>query len=198
MTKRNKKAKRVDPFAKYKLASIPFLLCLLGWVLMSGSKEETSADGPKSESPVSSPIKELASSDSFVDPTRVPTKSGTPTKSGNVAWPAVDLTFLDGPNPFASFRHQRPALKEVATLAGVSAESRTQANDSAQIPLERIQEELGNLPLRYRFKSPQRDVVMLGDQLFELGDSVSQDLTVHEIEKAHLILKRTQPAESIQ
>lgn len=159
------KKKKQDKYAKHKLAAIPILLLVLGYVLFSGGsdKAEKKPELAKQQS-------KSAENQSRVEP-------ATP------VWEEVDWDFLSGPNPFASYHHvDKPAEKLVAR------QDRSSTVEHAT--LDQLKQRVQNLPaVRYHFQSDTQNVVMLGEELLSAGDSYGQDLELGDIRDGQLIFR---------
>lgn len=185
-----KKKRRQDKFAKAKLVAIPVLLGVLGFVLWSNTRRgndesvppvaaqaesASNANGPSQARPTNTP------------PSRPTPQSTAPTEStaekkpqlSREPWPEIDeLAFLDGPNPFASYRivevSEEPEEKVVEVVPKEPA-------------INHVTRELAKSPLRYYFRSARKNVVMLGNQLLESGDHLTEELKLDDIDQEHLI-----------
>ena len=166
------KKKKQDKYAKQKLAAIPILLLVLGYVLFSGGSGE-----PKSKPQLSTKQSQQAETPHLV-------ASATP------VWEEVDLEFLEGPNPWTSYHHvDIPAEKFVARQDTSSASDRTSP--------ERLQQRLRSLPpVRYHFQSDTQNVVMLGEELLSAGDAYGPDLKLGDIQDGQLIFRLEKNAQS--
>lgn len=184
---RNKKNRKIDPYARYKMAAIPVLLGILGCVLWSNSQPDDTSQTTLAQAPDSGQAAAAQPVLSDAPPAK-PAPERRP-------WPEVDADFLEGPNPLASYRFKKPELGQLTT---------TEASQPVPAPIEavtQVTQELRELPVRYHFKSGRRNVMMLGDRLLEAGDSLSEDLHLVEIQRRRLVLtvhdaneSKTEPA----
>lgn len=165
--------KKVDRYQKQKVAAIPILLLVLGYVLWSNLQE----DKPT----VPKPQVQQASAQ--------PTTTSKTTKNKVPEWPQSGIEFLSGPNPFASYRKFEKEPEPVVES------SQTEVVEEVKEPLiEQVGRQLANLPMRYMFKSNGRWVMMLGDRLLTEGDDVAEAIQVEKIEQGRLILKQRSTA----
>ena len=169
------KRKKQDKYAKQKLAAIPVLLIVLGYVLFSGG-----SDDPKSR-PAST------------------TKPVTTTETSNLVasaapiWEEVDLEFLEGPNPLASYRHVEQPAKKLVAMQETNSVDHPSSSDQLQQRLQSLP------PVRYHFQSNTQNVVMLGEELLSAGDSIDADLKLSDIQDGQLIFHvETNPKSSFQ
>lgn len=185
------KRKKSDPYAKHKIASIPVLLGILGFVLMPSGKESNDSAalvGPATNATPS------GNATSRVTP---PTPTAKPSASFEKArppvalpkWERVDLSFLDGPNPFASYRIE---AVEKQLLVGTTAAPKPQrAKD--EVVRQRVAQEVTSQPVRYLFSTSDRKAIMLGNRMLEPGDNLFGDVRLQAIEKGSLVLSLGSP-----
>ncbi len=168
------KPKKKDKYARYKLASIPLLLCVLAYVLFSQPQDSEGA-------PDSSP-------------TAVPTASTVATQQTHVAaspqslpWPEAKLEFLNQSNPLANYRLAPSAANTQSYDNGPPEANPVSAGD----PLQNMVRDLTGNQVKYVFRSNQRKLVMLGEQIFEKGEQLSDNVQLQDIEDHALILTRS-------
>ena len=167
------KKNKVDRYQKQKVAAIPLLLLVLGYVLWSNFR----GDEDKA--------KKLPQAQLAAKP-----KAGTNNTTRAPAWPNSTVDFLSGPNPFASYR----VFEQIEEPALANEDEEQSPLVEIEEPLiEQVGRQLANLPVRYMFKSQGRWVMMLGDRLIKEGDEVAESIRLHKIEQGRLILKQTSP-----
>lgn len=167
--------KKKDNYARYKAASIPILLCILAYVLFApsqdkGVQEAASSTVSTNTSPVTAKLNSLADA-----------------KSPPV-WPEVSLEFLDQANPLANYM-LRP---NVVMAQNATNEPIEVAPSATTDPVLNLTRELSNNQVKYVFRSDQRQVVMLGQQIFEKGEQLSEGIQLTEIQDDALILTHSQ------
>ncbi len=194
-SRKKQKAKKTDPYAKHKLAAIPVLLIILGYVLWGDSSGAGNSSKLSDSSNTGGAASEVASAMETAPAVR---KTAEPVSERHEKWSDTDLSFLHGPNPLASYRNLKP--DPAVSAAKLKVETPTiPAGQPEHIVQTQLAAELTQLPLKYRFRSGRRDVVMLGDRILESGDSLGAGLQVDRVLPTHLILKPTrQSSDSIQ
>lgn len=162
------KKKKVDRYQKQKMAAIPVLLLVLGFVLWSNFQ----GDKPAKPKP---------------SPQQIATKPATAKNSKKTPdWPQTGIEFLSGPNPFASYRVLEQELVDIEDVSPHETKKLT-----PEEPLiEQVGRQLAQLPLRYMFKSDGKWVMMLGDRLITEGEEVADAIRVEKIEQGRMILKQ--------
>ena len=172
-SKRSKKNKP-DPYAKQKVVAIPLLLVVLGYVLWSNSQ----GSGTKAD-----PAAELANASPTVVAPSKPAVANA--DDATTAWPEPVTDFLDGANPFASFR----ATKKQETKLVTTIAPKIDKAEELRRAVSKLSDELAAQPLRYFFQSGDRNVVMLGDRLYQNGDRLSEQMKLREIQQENLVLQ---------
>lgn len=163
--------KKVDKYQRIKLLSIPVLLCILAYVLQAPTEASVAQS-----TPAEMPMKPLLPS-----PTSPPTvTNGVRT---NQVWPDVDLDFMSQTSPFAGTLNRR-GTSMAASQETASFEAETSDDLAA------VAQDLSAQPIDYLFQSKNRKVVMLGGQVFETGEKLTEDLTLQDIQDHALIITR--------
>jgi hypothetical protein len=179
------KPTKKDRYERYKLASIPILLCILGYVLLRPSPNTDPT--PNTAQPAGKPTT-LASNAPVSGPQPAAQRSTSATANPVVAWPEADLAFLSLPSPLANYR-TRPSKRTTEKLTAVSTEQQQQQLAAASDSLSTTAQDLANSPVNYLFRSERRQLIMLGDQIFEPGAQLTPTVALHDIQPNTLILK---------
>lgn len=159
---------------KYKAALIPVLLLVFGYVMWNNFTDDSPTETSSNRS------NQSAKSDSDVELVR--------RKRNNAkTWPKTDVSFLDGPNPLASYRKFKPV--EVVKASAPSESKVKQPEKQIEPAIQVVGRQLANRPVKYRFKSSGQHVLMIGDHVLKEGEIVSDDIRLDRIENGKLILK---------
>ena len=171
--------KKKDKYARYKAASIPILLCVLAYVLFAPSQDEG--------------VQIAASSAVSPNTSQVTAKLNTLADANSPrVWPEVTLEFLDQANPLANYM----LLPNAVLAQNATNEPLEVAPSTTTDPVLDLTRELSNNQVKYVFRSDQRQVVMLGQQIFEKGEQLSDRIQLTEIQDDALILTHSQPTRS--
>lgn len=175
------KPKSEDKYQKYKIASIPVLLIILGYVLLSPSDSSDTppaiASAPATTPPAASTATTAIAPASAADGKKMK------------AWPAPDLDVLTGSNPFINYNYS-PTPNPAPQLVSTSAESATAPSNTHATDLIRS---LSETPVNYVFQSSQRKLVMLGDRIYEKGEQIDDSVQLIDIQGRSLILTVNSP-----
>lgn len=180
-TKKNAKHKRA------KLAMLPILMGVLGYILLApASPEEEGAQA----SLATLPAAELAA----------PSSAQAGPHATASTWPDVDLKFLSLANPLAgrepaagahSPEHFTSTSATINTSSGVRNVGTPQA---AVDSLQHVARDLSGSQVNYVFKSSRRKAIMLGDQMFEQGAQIGETVRLHDIQDNALVLMEFTPS----
>lgn len=176
--------KKRDKYARHKLASIPILLCVLAYVLFGQSQENEMAFVV---SPNLAP--NLAPNTG-----RVPPNSSSPVQTEpTIAWPEVTLDFLDQPNPLANYMHAPSSgQRQSSTSTSVNVDPSITTID----PVLNVARDLHDNQVKYVFRSDHRQLVMLGQQIYEKGQELTDGVQLTDIQDDALILSNSKPTNS--
>ena len=172
--------KKKDKYERYKIASIPILLLVLVYVLLTPDDKRPAPT--VTSAATTTPTDNLASLPASIS---VEVNSAT----GSMRpWPDVNLEFAtadDGlSTPFArigltqSHSTNQP-LVDIGTEV-VSAAPNSLLSDVAR--------ELARQPVKYVFKSAGSKFVMLGEQVYEEGQSITPSVQLHGIDDDTLVI----------
>lgn len=171
--------KKKDNYARYKAASIPILLCVLAYVLFAPAHDEGE------QLAVSSAVTQNNSHMTAKPNTLAHAESPR-------VWPEVTLEFLDKASPLANYMlTPNAALNQNATNEPMEV-----SPSATSDPFLNLSRELSNNQVKYVFRSDQRQVVMLGQQIFEKGEQLSDGIQLTEIQDDALILTHNKPTSS--
>ncbi len=176
-----KKEKQKDKYERYKLASIPILLCVLAYVLWVPSKveEESVSESPEIARPTAQPTGQATTQSTLIANT-----------ASKLVWPEVDLQFLSQSSPFANYlQHRKDEVATGQMVCSKLADSQPPAADQ----LASMGRELSQQTVDYVFRSNARKIVRLGEKVFEQGEYLSDSVQLHEIQQRVLILKLAEP-----
>ncbi|MCA9191151.1 MAG: hypothetical protein KDB03_05305 [Planctomycetales bacterium] len=157
---------RSDPYQRYKMAAIPVLLLVLGYVMFGGGKSEN---------------KPLVLSTLAGNASKPNAPGPTPNKKQPLIWEEPNLDFISRVNPLISYRTkpELPVLEPVKEVPPVSVAPNSEV----------VQQNLTQRPVRYVFRSARQSHVMLGEQLLTRGSQLQTGIEVAEIEPDRLMVK---------
>ena len=181
MSRKERRQAKQDKHAKLKLAAIPVLLAVLGYVLWDGLSGDTKRALPPPQ---------LANSTTPQAPTvaKRPAPAQVNAKTKTPKLPTVDIAALKSRNPFSDYR-----AKEQSDLEQLDVNSLATTPQRVN-PIAEVQQMLANQPVTYRFESAQRKVLVVGDKVIESGRQLSDDVQVEAIQQDRIILTRTEAA----
>ncbi|HBE69666.1 MAG TPA: hypothetical protein DDW52_16090 [Planctomycetaceae bacterium] len=193
MTKRSKsrrnagkqaKGKKPDPRAKQKLAAIPLLLAILGYVVYSNFQDADAHSQPTTTATRPS------------SPLRSATETTVNVQDAPLKWPEVSTDFLVHESPLANYL--QPAQR---VGPGGDSDGRTVGSEGTATPIARqvsateaaIVEELASQSARFVMKTSSRDVALIGDRIISSGQQLNRDARLESVDGKRLVIRIQRP-----
>lgn len=195
--------KKKDKYERYKIASIPILLLVLVYVLMNpdDNQQVFVAEAAMTTSIVAN---SSSNNNNANDNKPLPTLHSSPSNTqretkAKSGWPDIDVDFAAATdaqtNPFARIGVDR-SYSPAHPTAGPEAPPPA-ANEAERI--SELARELARQPVKYVFKSAESRFVMLGEQVYQEGQTIAPTIQLQGIDENNLLIgpldKATHPPE---
>lgn len=172
--KRTVRTKKTDKYAKQKLAAIPLLLGVLGYVLVANFQSQDVG------------TQTIAATDT---PTPLPVRDTTPrqvapaaTSTNKIArWKDTNLDFLKGPPPMKPYLEVNVPQGQLTTASIPSVGLGDQLAD--------VQQQFEEQTTQYVFESGRHRYAVLGSRVLAEGEQITEGVQLQKIQAGTLTIK---------